>query len=117
MVSKSTAQSIKLYNGRNRYDQWIFVYSAASTRPGDVGAPGQPTQPAGPGGLPVRGQRTRKCLHFGGLQRQPVISLAAGYRRRALDGAADGAPALRSGHWRVELTQEHSRRPCGGPLD
>ncbi|MDQ3169099.1 MAG: type II secretion system GspH family protein [Acidobacteriota bacterium] len=55
VVSKSPAQSIKLYNGRNRYDQWIFVYSAASARPGDVGAPGQTTQPAGPGGVPARG--------------------------------------------------------------
>ena len=51
VVSKSTAQSIKLYNGRNRYDQWIFVYSAASTQPGQVGVPGQTRQPAGPGGV------------------------------------------------------------------
>ena len=55
VASRSTAQSIKLYNGRKRYDQWIFVYSAASARPGEVGAPGQPTQPAGPGGVPGRG--------------------------------------------------------------
>ena len=55
VVSKSTAQSLRLYNGRNRYDQWIFVYSAASTRPGEIGVPGQATQPAGPGGVSVRG--------------------------------------------------------------
>ena len=55
VVSKSTAPSIRLYNGRNHYNQWFFLYSAASTRPGEIGVPGQTTQPAGPGGVPARG--------------------------------------------------------------
>lgn len=41
VVSKSTAQSIRLYNGRTRYDQWIFIYSAAGQQP-------QPQQGSGP---------------------------------------------------------------------
>jgi len=50
VMSKSTAESIRLYNGRNRYNQWIFTYVAA-------GQPGE--QRAGPGltapGVPGRG--------------------------------------------------------------
>lgn len=50
VTSSSTAQSIRLYNGRNRYDQWIFLYSAAPTTPGSIlpqqgGVPGQPQAP------------------------------------------------------------------------
>lgn len=63
VTSRSTARSIRLYNGRSRYDQWIFLYSAAPTTPGSIlqeqgGAPGQPQgqapgQPQAPG-LPQR---------------------------------------------------------------
>lgn len=49
VMSKSTAESIRLYNGRNRYNQWIFTYVAA----------GQPGEQIGPGlmapGVPGRG--------------------------------------------------------------
>ena len=50
VTSRSTAQSIRLYNGRNRYDQWIFLYSAAPTTPGSIlldqgGVAGQPQPP------------------------------------------------------------------------
>ncbi len=45
VVSKSKDKSIKLYNGRNHYNEWVFVYSAAAGRgvPGGrgVGGPGQ----------------------------------------------------------------------------
>ncbi len=47
VVSKSKDKSIKLYNGRDHYNAWLFVYSAARGRgvgPG-VGGPGR-----GPGG-------------------------------------------------------------------
>lgn len=58
VASRSTARSIRLYNGRSRYDQWIFLYSAAPTTPGSIlqeqgTAPGQPRtpgQPQAPGG-------------------------------------------------------------------
>ncbi|MCC7180601.1 MAG: type II secretion system protein [Acidobacteria bacterium] len=61
VTSKSKEQSIKLYNGMDRYNQWAFVYLAASTqagaggagfaRPGMGGPPGGGGQPFGqPGG-------------------------------------------------------------------
>lgn len=57
VMSKSTAESIRLYNGRNRYNQWIFTYTAftAQTGEGQTVGPGQ----LGPGqsapGAPLRG--------------------------------------------------------------
>jgi len=66
VVSKSTAQSIRLYNGRDRHDQWIFVYMAASPQAGQGVAPGQPgatgrglapgLRPPGPPQPPGRGR-------------------------------------------------------------
>ena len=49
VVSKSTAQSIRLYNGRDRHDQWIFMYMAASPQAGQGVAPVQRGQTAAPG--------------------------------------------------------------------
>jgi len=80
VVSKSTATSIKSYNGRTKYNEWAFVYLATSQRVGP-GAPiispnggigpqgqqrpsgrpplpggsGSPGGPGGPGGLGPRG--------------------------------------------------------------
>jgi type II secretory pathway pseudopilin PulG len=42
VASKSTAQSIRLYNGRDRYDQWVFTYTAASPGAGVGNAPAVP---------------------------------------------------------------------------
>ena len=54
--SKSTGQSIILYNGRDRHDQWIFTYLAAQTQPGQTTGPGQrqglPQRQSGPGTPP-----------------------------------------------------------------
>jgi type II secretory pathway pseudopilin PulG len=59
VVSKSKEKAIRLYKGRDRYNEWHFVYTAVSqgigapgsTTPGMVpGGPRQPTGPAGPGG-------------------------------------------------------------------
>ena len=63
VVSGSTDTSMKEYNGRNRYDEWLFIYLPQATQPGvGVGAPGagQPgvgdTGAAGAGGFSgVRG--------------------------------------------------------------
>jgi type II secretory pathway pseudopilin PulG len=59
VTSKSKKTSIKLYNGMNAYNQWAFIYLAASNqagfggqgfgRPGQSGGPGGP--PGGPGGF------------------------------------------------------------------
>lgn len=53
VVSKSTAQSIRLYNGRDRHDQWVFIYMAASPQGGPAVGPGQP---GAPGPLPPGGR-------------------------------------------------------------
>jgi len=64
VASKSTARSIRLYNGRNFYNEWEFIYLAASARPGvgpqrmqRPGQMGPPGQQQGPFGGPGRGQR------------------------------------------------------------
>lgn len=68
VTSKSKATSIRLYDGRSHYNEWAFIYTAATQAPG-AGAPGtvapgqrgQPGQqqpnPFGTGGIP--GQRGR----------------------------------------------------------
>jgi len=59
VTSKSKDQSIKLYNGMDRYNQWAFVYLAASTQAGAGGAgfvqPGMRGRPPGAGGPPGGG--------------------------------------------------------------
>ena len=64
VTSKSTKTSIKLYNGRDKYNEWLFVYVAVAQRPGGIGAnqPGQQMQP-GMGGAP--GQRVPGQTPFG----------------------------------------------------
>src|SRR5262245_46442114 len=59
VTSKSKESSIKIYNGRSKYNEWAFVYVQTAQRPDGSGtqAPGQPgtNQPgAGPQG-PGRG--------------------------------------------------------------
>jgi type II secretory pathway pseudopilin PulG len=53
VVSKSKATSLRLYNGRNHYNEWQFVYIPRATTPG-AGAPGSatPGQRGGPGVQP-----------------------------------------------------------------
>jgi type II secretory pathway pseudopilin PulG len=81
VVSKSTDKSIKLYNGRNHYNEWLFVYSAPAGRgvmaPGGRGGRGQGQgqgrgDQLGPGGStivtpmgPGRGQGGRGRGGFG----------------------------------------------------
>lgn len=38
VVSKSSESSIKLYNGRSKYNEWAFIYMATSQRVGGRGA-------------------------------------------------------------------------------
>jgi type II secretory pathway pseudopilin PulG len=54
VTSKSTDSSIKIYNGRSKYNEWHFIHLAAQARPG-IGAnqPGQQLRPGMmPGGAP-----------------------------------------------------------------
>jgi len=61
VASKSTETSIRIYNGRNHYNEWQFIYAPAlfgpgqqrpGMRPGQRGPAGSPrpgTRPGGPG--------------------------------------------------------------------
>jgi len=51
VTSKSRDKSIRVYNGRNHYNEWQFVYLAQVAAPAAGGAPGSavPGQPAVPG--------------------------------------------------------------------
>ncbi len=48
MISKSTATSIRLYNGRDKYNEWAFVFTAVSQAP--TAPAGSSARPGGPGG-------------------------------------------------------------------
>jgi type II secretory pathway pseudopilin PulG len=53
VVSKSKDKSIRLYNGRNYYNEWQFVYTPLTVGPGGVPGvqrPGQGPRGGGPGG-------------------------------------------------------------------
>jgi type II secretory pathway pseudopilin PulG len=53
VVSKSTEPSIRIYHGGTHYNEWTFLFSTVSSRPGGVGAgrPGGPGEgTGGPGG-------------------------------------------------------------------
>jgi type II secretory pathway pseudopilin PulG len=50
VTSKSKEESIKIYNGRSRYNEWAFVHIQTAQRPGQPGTPG-PGMP-GPQGQP-----------------------------------------------------------------
>jgi type II secretory pathway pseudopilin PulG len=51
VTSKSTAQSIRQYKGADRYDQWLFIATQASTQAGGRGAntPGEGVRGGAPG--------------------------------------------------------------------
>ncbi|MGE0043388.1 MAG: hypothetical protein AB7H88_01610 [Vicinamibacterales bacterium] len=70
VTSKSTEESIRLYNGRNHYNEWQFVHVQTQQRVG----PGQGTQQPGlfqPGGA---GQPQRPpVIGPGGVPRPPAI--------------------------------------------
>ncbi len=53
VVSKSEETSLRLYNGRSRYNEWQFLYTALGATPGAAGVlPGAQLPGAGgPGGV------------------------------------------------------------------
>jgi hypothetical protein len=54
VVSTSQEDSIRIYKGRTKYNQWQFLYAGAAARPGGPGGVGRPGMPGqgrpGPGG-------------------------------------------------------------------
>jgi hypothetical protein len=65
VTSKSKETSIRIYNGRDKYNEWAFIHVQTAQRPGGPGAapgqgiPGQggPGGRGGPGGLGGPGQQ------------------------------------------------------------
>lgn len=57
VVSKSKDESIRLYNGRNHYNEWVFMFVAL--QPGGIGGRGVPGGPGGVGGPGGPGGRGR----------------------------------------------------------
>ena len=79
VVSRSTEESLRDYNGATRYDHWLFVHQGQSAAPGAAGAAapfpgGIGSGPGGPGGI-------------GGA----AGSLDGGRFRRPAGGFGDGA--------------------------
>ena len=63
VTSKSKDESIKIYNGRTRYNEWAFVYVQTVQRPGQTGVP----VPGGPVGRPERQQQGPFGMQPGGM--------------------------------------------------
>ena len=85
VTSKSKDQSIKIYNGRTRYNEWAFVYIQTAQRPGQPGGvqmpggqgrPGQQQgqQPFGmqPGNMPGGRGSQQPPPGFGQPNRPPI---------------------------------------------
>src|SRR5207245_93657 len=70
VASKSSGQSIRIYNGATHYNEWRFVFTPTVQSPGGIpGAPGQrggPGQrPGGPGPGPITGPGTHPFAPIG----------------------------------------------------
>jgi type II secretory pathway pseudopilin PulG len=111
VTSKSKKTSIKLYNGMNTYNQWAFVYLAASTqagaggqnfgRPGQTGGFGQPGgqggfgQPGGQGGFGQPGGQGGFGQPGGGFGQPPQPG--GGFGQPPQPGGGFGQPAQPGG--------------------
>ena len=56
VISKSKQTSLRLYDGHDKYNEWIFIATQMSTA---AGGRGGAQAPGGPGGLPLGGGRGR----------------------------------------------------------
>lgn len=81
VTSKSKDASIRIYNGRDRYNEWAFVYIQTAqrpTQPGVGGVPGGPQSqggaPGGRGGQGGRGGFNQPPPGFGTPNRPPIGS-------------------------------------------
>jgi len=68
VASKSTETSLRVYNGRTKYNEWAFVWQAASTR---AGAPTGSQTPGMPGGTQKPGMPQPGGGKGPGTQPQP----------------------------------------------
>lgn len=71
VASTSTQESLLIYNGRTRYNEWDFTFvqqtQAAGGSPGEAGGPGGPGGPPGVPGVGGRGQGRGRGFPPGGL--------------------------------------------------
>ncbi len=66
VTSKSKEASIKILNGRQKYNEWAFVHVQTSQRPGQPGGGGStPGMPGGPNQRPGPGQQGPQNSPFG----------------------------------------------------
>ena len=56
VTSKSTGEALRLYNGRGRYNEWLFVATQATTQAGAPTGAQNPGQPPGRGGAAQPGR-------------------------------------------------------------
>jgi hypothetical protein len=54
VASRSTDQSLRLYNGKNKYNEWVFLGVQQSQRAGGPPGAQRPGGPGGPPGPPIR---------------------------------------------------------------
>jgi hypothetical protein len=114
VASKSTATSLRVYNGHDKYNEWVFVAQQVSNR---AGAPTGSQTPTGginlpggpPGGIGGRGR--------GGQGQQPGGSLlekAGAAAVRAISRRSVRSARRRSG-WAVWFQSGQRLRACAGP--
>ena len=84
VASKSTADSIRVYNGHSKYNEWVFVAQQTSGR---IGAPNSSQTPTGGINLPGGGQGGRGGR---GGQQQPGGGLPGGGRGNQPGGRGQG---------------------------
>jgi type II secretory pathway pseudopilin PulG len=70
VTSKSKEVSIRLYKGRNHYNEWLFVYTPPAPAPGPAGAPGAPGR-GGPRGGGPQGPGNPQIPPLGGPNGRP----------------------------------------------
>lgn len=68
VASKSEEESIRLWNGKEHYNEWLFVYTAQTNQPN---APGPPNAPGVPGAGQPGGANQGPGMFGGGRQRPP----------------------------------------------
>jgi type II secretory pathway pseudopilin PulG len=123
VTSKSKDESIKIYNGRTRYNEWAFVYIQTVQRPGQSGNPGQggPNQPGGPrpfgmqpGNMPGgRGNPQQSPSPFGQPNRPPITGPSP-FGSPFGNPNPNGAVTTPNGSTTFTPVPQSQRRPGGG---
>ena len=122
VTSKSKDESIKIYNGRTRYNEWAFVYVQQVQRPGmpGPGGPGQqgPARPGPfgmqPGNMPGgRGNSQQPPSPFGQPNRPPINSPAP-FGSPFGNPNPNGSFTTPNGSTTFTPVPQSQRRPGGG---